>query len=288
MKKLLKVIVYVLAVLVVLAGTAYFFRAKIAKHFIPTVEQTGEIQIDVRNDTAYVSSKLIVTNNSFIKIELDTLRYSVTLFDKTYLKSMKYIGMILNPYKGDSLDFSLKIPYAAILKDLAIQRTLGDSANYSINIYIQYSTLFGRDEIPIKKTAKLKIPQPPELDIVNINYKKVRMKHILANVQVKIMNYNSMALSIKDMAYSMNIGKQGNVKGKYKREILIQPNGETYIDLPIEITAKNIGKTFFDVLFDNDNYNYRLNINATLESIDPVKKTFQLDVTKDGRMELKK
>ena len=55
------------------------------------------------------------------------------------------------------------------------------------------------------------------------------------------------------MRYTMNILKQGNLKGDYKEQINIKPNETTYINLPIIINVNNIGKTIFAILKDCSN-----------------------------------
>lgn len=289
MKNRIRNIILILFVILIIAGTVIFiFRKKIVAHFIPNVEQIGEIYIKVKNDTTYIRSKLAVKNKSFLKIEIDSIKYKVSLFEKEYLKNQKFIGLVLHKYGMDTIDFSLKIPYKTILKDLSVERKKGDSASYSINISLQYSTVFGKVEIPINKSAKIKIPQPPEISIVDIKYNKVRFKSILANAKIKVINFSDVTLSIKDISYTMSIIERGNLKGNLKNPINIKPNGSTFINLPIDISLKNIGKTVFDVIINKDKYNYTLTLNAILESSYPFKESFHIDLTKNGQMELKK
>lgn len=275
-----------LVILIVTGVLIYVLRKQIVMHFIPDVEQVGEIQINVTNDTTYVNSKLALKNKSFLKIEIDSIKYKVSLFGKTYLQNQKYLGLALSGYELDTLDFALKIPYVAILKDLKAERKKGDSASYSINISLQYSTLFGKVEIPINKVSKIKIPQPPEINIVEIKYHKVRLKSILANAKIKVINYSDVTLSINEISYSMSIFKQGNLKGNLKEPINIKPKETTFIDLPIEINLKNIGKTFFEMVINKDNYDYTLSLNAILETTYPFKQSFHIDLIKNGQMEL--
>jgi LEA14-like dessication related protein len=270
------------------SGIIFIFRARLITHFMPVVQQVGDIHIEVKNDTAYITSKLSAENKTFLKIEIDTLKYKVTLFNKTYLQNQKFIGIILHGYGKDTIDFSLKIPYLTILNDLNKQRKVGDSASYAITISLQYSTFLGKSEFPVNRTAKLKIPQPPELEIVDIKYKKVRLKSILADAQIRITNYNEVALTIKELSYSMKIINQGNLKGRYMKPIDIKPNGTTFISMPIEMNPKNLGKTMFQIAINRDEYNYTLTLNAILESSDSLKRSFRIDLTKSGKMELKK
>lgn len=289
MKSIIKRISFlILAIAIIAGGALYALRAQIKAQFIPTVEQIGDVNIRVENDTCYVSSKLTAKNKSFLRINIDTIKYKVSMFNKIYLQSEEFIGMILHGHSKETIDFSLKIPYKTIIKDLKAERKKGDSTSYFINISLQYSTFLGKKEMPISRTAKIKIPQPPEIEVIEIKYTKVRMKSILAHVKVKIINYTPVNLSIKEMTYSMSIIKQGNIKGKYKEQIDIRPNGTTIISLPIEISPKNITRTFFDVIINKDFYDYTLTLNAILESTNPVKESFPIDLIKKGKMELKK
>jgi len=286
--KIKRISIFILVLAIIASGVIFIFRAQIISHFMPTVEQIGDIHITIKNDTSYINSKLIVKNKSFLKIEIDTIKYKVSLFDKMYFQNQKFIGMVLRGYGNDTTNFSLKIPYTTILKDLSAQRKKGDSANYSINISFLFSTIFGKAEIPFNKSAKLKIPQPPELKVVEIKYKKVRLKSILADAIIEITNHSAITLSIKEMSYSMNILKEGNLKGTYKEPITIKPKGITFISIPIEINVNNIGKTIFEVIINKDNYDYALTLNAILNSTYPFKESFYIDLTQNGKMELKK
>jgi len=44
----------------------------------------------------------------------------------------------------------------------------------------------------------------------------------------------------------------------------------------------------FQILINKDNYDYILALNATMESLGPVKQSFQVDLVKEGKIELKK
>ena len=289
MKKIIKRLSILLIFLVIISGALIFlFRTKLLAHFIPTVKQLGEVYINVKNDTSYIKSKLTVTNKSFLTLGVDTIKYKVALFNKTYLQSEAYIGILLNGHETDTVDFSLKIPYISLIKDLKKERKKGDSASYTINVSLQYSTFFGKSEIPINKSAKLKIPQPPELNVIEIKYSKVRRKLIKAEAKIKITNYSPVALSIKEMDYSLIILNQGNLTGNLKEEISIKPKGSTFIYIPIEIKPNHVVKTLFQVLVNNDNYDYSLVLKAKLESTDPITESFLIDLKKSGKMELKK
>lgn len=277
--------------LVLIGGSAllaFIFREKVVAYFVPIVKPLGEIQIKVSKDTSYISSQLTIQNRSFLKLGIDTIKYRVMLFDKVYLQSERFLGIDLNGKETDTIDFSLKIPYKQLIDDVKIERKKGDSANYSVNVSLQYSTFMGKAEMPFNKVSKLKIPQPPEFKIIEVKYKKRTRNSITTEAKIQIANYNSAALKIKEMTYSLNVLEQGNMKGTLSKETVIKAKGITLVYLPITISPDHLARTFFDVLINADNYDYTLIIKASLESAGPVHQSFDIDLTKTGKMELRK
>jgi LEA14-like dessication related protein len=280
--------IFLLAIVLVGSAFGYMFRKELIEKYKPTVDQYGDINIVIKDDTSYISSRLIVTNNSFLRIDFDTVKYKIFLFHKKYLENIKALNLDLKGYDTDTIDFSVKVPYVSIIRELKEQRKNRDSASYTLNIFLSYSTFLGKKEMPINKSAKIKIPQPPELDLVAVKYSKMRKKKILANAEIKIVNYSPVTVTINDLNYSMQIMQQGNLKGKYGSPVELKPNEATFINLPIEISIDNIGKTLFQIALNKDNYDYTIKMTAEVTSIDPIRKSFQIDLTKTGRMELLK
>lgn len=289
MKTLLKIIsIPVFALGLIFSSFILINSTGLKKHFVPVVEQLGDLNVIIENDTCYVSSKLTARNRSFLKLEIDSINYMVSFLNKTYLHNQQYVGMVLPSHASDTIDFSLKIPHKSIMKDLRSELKKNDSTSYGVYVSLLYSTFLGRSEMPISRSARLKIPQPPEIEIVKVNYKKVRMKYIQAEVIVKITNHNPIDLSVKEMSYAMDVDKQGSIKGAHSEPINIKPKATTLITLPIRITPKNMAKTLFQILFDKDEYEYTLRLKALLESTYPENRSITLNLTNKGKMELKK
>jgi LEA14-like dessication related protein len=289
MKKKLKYIsLFLLIFLIVFGSCVYVFRNRIMAHYRPELKQVGVIHINMKGDTSYINSKLEIKSNVFFKIKVDTIKYHIDLFDKTYLQSTEALGIQLPAYGRDTIDFLIKIPHRSLMKGIKAERKKGDSAGYEINIALQVSTPFWKGEIPFNRSAKLKIPTPPQLELVEIKYQKIRLRSIIADAKIKITNNSNVTLSVRNMVYKMKILKQGDVKGKHQKTILLKPQGATYINLPMEINITHVGKMLWAVLNDRDNYEYTLSMNATIESISLVKESFQIELINSGNMELKK
>lgn len=292
-KKLMKnefkiVSIIVVSLLIIVSATFFVFHRQITAYFFPKMEQIGEVKIKIENDTAYVISKLKASNKSLFKLKIDTIKYTISLHNKVYLKSSKFVGLSLLARGVDTFDFSVKIPYLSILTDLKARRKIGDSAAYSIHLFFHYSSIFGKAEVPITKVGVIKIPQAPDLEIVELQYKGLHLKSIHTNAKLKITNYNAIGLSMKGISYSLKVSGHELVKGENTEAILIQANGMSYIELPIAIDSKNLIKAGLGRLLKQENNSYTLTLKANIESIDSMQKYFHLQLSKIGTMSLKK
>ncbi len=286
--KIKKIGLIILGLIVILGCLLFFYRVQLLKKIIPSVYQIGSIKMSIVNDTTFVRSRLAIKNNIFLKINIDTIKYEVSLFDKVYMKNQTFVGLVLPGNGFDTVDLMLKIPHAVIMKDIKKERKKEDSASYSLDVSIQYSSVFGKSEFPFYKSSKIKIPQPPELELVSVKYKKIRLKSLLAFIKIKITNHSPIVLLLNDIIYFIDIPKVGNLKGNYKQTLQIKPHGSSYVTLEVKMEIKNMLKTGLQILFNKDNYAYVLNLKATLESVYPYQESFQVDLVKAGNMELKK
>jgi len=287
MKTRNKVLIFILLILSVGSYLFYKNRVAIASSLVPTIEH-DTIKITIENDTAYVNTILYATNKSFLPITIDTIKYVIGMSNRVYLHEEKFLGIHTEPYGLDTFTFFLKIPVTAILTDLRDVRKKTENAHYSIFVAIQYSTFFGRIDIPINKSSKFKLPQPPELKVVDVKYNKIRLKKMNAEARVKVTNFNNISLTVKSIKYVIKIPHFGSAKGQLLDPIVINPRSEIFIDLPAEIKWKHLGELIKDVITDDDTYNYELNCQAIILTPNPDQKPIIVDLTKLGEMELKK
>lgn len=289
MKKALKYInIALLTLLLALFAAAYFARKKIIKKYIPQIEQSGVVLIKVKNDTSFVSTKLIVSNKAFFDIKIDTIKYKIIVFGTECLKSEEMLGLDLPAHGSDSINFSVAIPHKKIIKSIKAERKKGDSTSYLVDVDLQYSTKLWKSEMPIVKLGDFKLPTPPEIKIESIKWKKIRLHTVFLNLKVKIINHSPIAISIKNINYNLDVFNRGSIDGNYSKPINIKSREVTIIDIPLEIKIENIGKILLEVLKDKDQYNYKLILNAKLESTEPTTQTFMLDLVNTGKLELQK
>lgn len=287
MKKRYKVLIAVLLFLGISIGVLYHYRIAIVSYIVP--ELTNDtINIVIENDTAYINTKVIAKNKSIIPLQIDSIKYKIKLMNKVYLKEEKFLGVKLKSKEVDTFDFALKIPIGELMRDLKELREKTKQANYSIYIALQYSTFFGRIDLPINVGAKFRIPTPPEINVQKVEYTKVRLDYMLADVRVKVTNFNEMKMTIETIYYNLNVPNQGTAVGKYTDSITINPHSETYVDLPVRIELDHLLSNLRDIAENNDVYDYILTCNAVIRPFKEGQKPMIIQLTKLGTLELKK
>lgn len=287
MKRRGKILFIFFLFLIVGFGFLIKYRVAIVSQIVPIIE-SDTINIIVKNDTAYASTKLIATNKSFLPLKIDSIKYKIGIYGEIYLHEEKFLGIYMPPFSKDTFAFDLKIPVTRILTDLREIRKKSQKANYSISVALQYSTIFGRIELPINRSAKFKLPPPPEIKILEVDYTKVRIRYMLADVKIRVTNFNPISLTFKSIKFHLEIPGQGSADGDRLEPLTILPRAEIFITLPIIIDFEHLGKTIMDVAQDDDSYNYILTCNAEILTPNPNQKPIFIELTKHGRMELKK
>lgn len=267
--------------------TLYHYRVAIISYIVPDVT-SDTINIVIKNDTAYVHTKLIAKNKSIIPLQIDSIKYKIGLMHKVYLHEEKYLGIHLESRATDTFEFSLKIPVGQLMRDLKEVREKTKQANYSILVSLQYSTIFGRIDLPINAGAKFQIPTPPEIYVVKIDYTKIKLDYMLADVRVKVTNFNEIKMTIATINYTLVVPDQGTAIGKYPKSITINPQSEMYVDLPVRIELDHFLHNLRDIAEDKDVYDYILTCHAVLKPFKEGQKPMIIEITKLGTLELKK
>ena len=268
MLRVLKVVVVSSLVIILVAGICLFlFPNKVIPLFMPSIEQISDISADVKKDTAYVTTKLVAKNNTFLSIKMDTLKYKISFSNKIYFQNKQALGMMIKRYNKDTFEFSFKVPYTHILADMKHERERKDSTNFLTNLSLQYSTFFGKAELPIAESGMIKIPEPPQIEIQDVKFKKqLESKNILAEVRLKVVNNSVFSLKIKKVSYAIRIQKFASVKGSYTKELSFKGNTKTNFSLPVEIELKNHDQSLMSILRSNDTYHYVLVVDGIINS----------------------
>jgi LEA14-like dessication related protein len=286
----IKLVLFVLIIIILIAGTLLLvFPEKATRFVAPEITELKYIEARIMPDTAYFSAKIVAKNATFFSIKLDTLNYKIAFFNKIYFWEKMYIGKMLRARSTDTLNFSFKVPYKEILTDMRAELTKNDSTDYVVNLSLNYATFLGKSELPLSKADRLEIPQPPEIAIVNIRYKRFSTKKIEAEASVKIKNHSDISLAISDMKYHIDIDSFAKVDGENLEQIEIKGKSETTINLPVEIKIQKLKTSLVEALRSDKKYHYKMQVNAKIKSPDfmEVKKTI-LFITKEDETELLK
>ena len=270
MVRFLKFVVITILILIIGFGvTLFVFPTKLIPYFIPSIAQVSGIQADVKKDTAYITTKLVAKNSTFLSIKMDTLKYKISFTNRTYFQGNQCLGLMIKRYNKDTFDFSFKVPYNHILEDMKHDRMKSDSTNFLTDLRLQYSTFFGKAELPIAESGKIKIPEPPEIEIKDIKIKSgLGSEDIQAEVKLKVTNNSKYNLKVNTMDYTINILKLADVKGVYTKPLNIKGNTISEFNIPVKIHLKKENKSLVSILRDNEPHHYVLAVEGVINSSD--------------------
>ena len=281
---------FLIVLLLLLVGVYFLYRNRVAivsSFAVPHLEH-DTIHVQIMDDTTYMHTEFYATNKSFLPLTIDNISYKIVLNGHVYLQEEKWLGIDLEAYSNDEFPFSLKIPTAAILKDLKETRKDTVNANYSIFATVQYSTFFGPIIIPISKAGAFKPPTPPELKVMSVKYTKLKFDNMPIVVTVRLINHGNLSTTLKELTYHLEVPNHGSVDGVYPGPIEILPKSEMFVDLRAEVQWKNLGGILIDVIRDEDHYAYVLDCTGEIVGEDTLQKPILIELNKTGTMELKK
>jgi len=282
-----KLFVFIILILLIIGILLIVYRREIIGNNTIVVKQVEQVKIKIEKDTLFVNFKLEIENTSFLDILIDSVVLNTSFLDKNCFQKKSHINKKFKSYSKDTIDFNLKIPYIQIMADLTSEKEKNDSALFVVSGYFNYSTILGSGVYNLNKTFKMKIPQPPEVKVIDIKWKKIRLKKISAEVTFEINNRNDIDFTTQALNYSVKIHNMGKFKGKYSKKIAIKSKSKTYVTLPITITLNGLGKTIKDILKNEDEYYYSLLLDFTVLAEEWSEGTYFIEINKKGKIELK-
>ena len=200
---------------------------------------------------------------------MDTLKYKISFTNRVYFHNKQFLGLLIKSYNKDTFNFSFKVPYNHILDDMKHDRKKSDSTNFLTDLRLQYSTFFGNAELPIAESGKIKIPEPPEIQIKDIKIKSgLGSENIQAEVRIRVANNSKYNLKVNRMDYSINILKVAEVKGFYSNSLNIKGNSVSELNIPVKIHLRKEKESLVSLLRDNELHHYVLRVDGVINSSD--------------------
>jgi LEA14-like dessication related protein len=267
----------------------YFkFNPKEAVNLIlPEINKVTFVKAVIKNDTAYVEIHTLIQNKSFYQLNIDSLYYELKLEDLPLPAQKVNLHLRLQRFQVDTITLPVKLPIKNIRHTIKASRDQ-DSIELDGDYHVLYNTFFGRHTLSFNKKIKLGTPVPPEIKVLKVDHKKLKLFDgtIMANVLVLVKNKRrNLDLKINNIKYKFKIDKLVESDGVYDQTVIIKPGSETTVSIPVTLKIGKLLKASWLVLRDKDNVNYTITIEADLEN-GKLSEKVPVSITASGKAEI--
>lgn len=254
---------------------------------IPEFENVEKLQVTFLKDTALLNACIKFQNKGIFKLDIDSFDYKLRIDTFTFLSKHQALFIKMLPAQTNTVFLPLALPFKALSSEIKDLRKR-DSVNLSFDLKVIYSTWFGKATLPYKKIIKIAVPIMPGLEVQKLEYRSRHKKTIFFDAHIKVINKGSLELHLSDIRYKLKVKDKISVSGHDERQVDLLPRSEQALVLPIRLELEHVFKTLWDIVTDNDQVKYHLEIQALARMKDQDQKGTELSIQKDGYTELKK
>lgn len=288
MRKGLKLtFVFALILATALALFVYFDLKRAVQIIVPEFENIEEAAIELIDDSLFMDARLLFLNKSFLRLNLDSFIYEVTLDSLKVLSKKQDVDLRLSPGQTDTLNLPFALPFRRLSSKIE-QLQSKDSTTLTFDLRLVYSTLFGRAVLPFKKTSNIAVPVPPKFEIVELDYVERNKGVFYMIAHVRIINQGKLDLDVSDLTYELTVDDAFDAKGFYAKGLHLVPRTDTVIDLPVEFKVEHLVKTLVRSVAGIDKANYHFTVRSLVKVADFGKRNTPVQIEKRGTIELKK
>lgn len=283
-----KVWTIVIASVVMLGAAGLFFITyypeKAQNILIPEIKELPSLKIRVNDDSLHADLSLEMRNSGPFRMNIDSLIYEVHFDTVRALDRAHDVSIVLRPGESDTFSFPVSLPHIKIFHRIR-QLQHRDSADIKVDARVVYSTIWGRSSLRHKKTSRIAMPRPPELDVEKIEYAGRSGKLVRLVVHLAFNNRSAIMLRLSGIRYRILLGDLAGAEGRLNDTIGILPHSVSRYSLPVEVTITRPAKTLFLVAADRDRVAYFAEVNARITANEVISET-EIMVTKKGEAEL--
>jgi LEA14-like dessication related protein len=248
-------------------GVVIYFlthKKELLKFVVPEITKITLVEADIHSDTAFLKIHAIAQNNAPYRISVDSILCELSLDGTRLLSENQYIGLSQAPKEADTISFRVKVPISRTQQKIqSLQKQ--DTTGISLRATIIYSTR----KLNFTKNKTIDVPIPPRLRIVKTVKRSVQplKKDLKADLYLEIVNEGkNIDLKIRDLSYTLAIGKDLSTRGKYGKDIAIRPRSAEVLKFPLDFRMNRPVSTILKVWTDTDRVPYRLRLDGKLDA----------------------
>lgn len=276
-------------VLLVVSGIAlfYFYRSRVVKSIVPKIHEAYIQNLVIENGIGRAHLILSLENKGVVSYDVRSM--DLTLHNGS-MQLMKYQSDSLYTLPaGERKDFDLEfeIDTRQLIKRI---RNLQDkdSAMVSVKGNIILNALGRQHMLEVDKTIKVRVPDAPDIKIIEIEYLGVRNNDSIDfNLYVSVQNYNPNILGIRDASYRFS-GKDFIESSGKLPDVRLDTSDTVISIIPVTLVTKRKMELLSKIILKQDPIEYELMLDGVLLLQNEKNKELNVSIIKKDKLSFDK
>lgn len=232
---------------------------------MPDLQSTKFVVDEITADSLKGKVTMRINNSLPMGIDIDSLRYKVTLEGDTVTKGNSREGIHINANANDEITVPIRTNIQLFRKKvLALQQ---DSAEVGIHaVLFNHFPIVGSKDIPLSFTRTVYIPRLPKIEVEDVDISKLNFKGGKLMVKLKVTNYSDMAFAVNGFSYRFKMSDNIDMKGTSKETINLKKKGAESVTIPVDLDMSEIGEAAWEFLFKSDETPYKMSGNLHINT----------------------
>ncbi|HEX8326795.1 MAG TPA: LEA type 2 family protein [Hymenobacter sp.] len=251
-----------LALLLVGGGVLYFTTNK-GKDLLPTM---GQASLNISNITREkIQGQMVVqmTNNAPVTLKIDSLRYETFVDGARLAQGRKDQPLVVKKNANNRLQLPLTLNLANLKRKAKTAQQDCVTVKMRTVLYADLPAV-GPKEIPVEVSKRVYIPKLPKIEVADVDVTKLGLKKGEATVKLRVINYESIPFTLKQVNYRFQVEDDLDVKGQETKDVTFKKKGTEIMPIRVKFEPKAMPKVLFKSLFKAEKTDYKLTGTATV------------------------
>ncbi|CAN5180473.1 hypothetical protein BH09BAC5_BH09BAC5_03110 [soil metagenome] len=287
MKKAGKIFIYVILPLIVLSTVLFFERKTIVRKALPKIDGIEIKDLTISNDTIYVQLLLLLKNGILSTYEIKGINVDIST-DEILLLQFSNSNEELVRDSLNQIPINFKLPISKLISQINSHKNQ-DSTLIGVKGVLDFSTSYGRFNIPFDEYIPIAVPIRPEFTVRQVEYLGKNTKNDLYDfkLKIKVVNTGNKGFHFRNINYNF-AGENLIQSNGILSDIVIPPTDSINITIPVGIKLSHKFELLSRIVLDNDVIDYTLVMSGTIVSIGGYTKDIPATFTNKGKVELYK
>lgn len=253
----------------------------------PRVELANfQIKTMTRQKTE-MNMNMLIDNPSPIGFKINNLEYKIYIVDSEIMKSTYSKAVKLEGNDSSLISLPVTVYNEKLIKKLEeLENRNLDSVNYKIKGQFFTNIPFLKGEpIDFEMEKRLPLYKIPKAKFEKLKIEKLGLNNTKVIIQTKIENPNVFPFKFKETIFKVNIDKDELMKGSIDTVVNIPAKGKVDLNLPAEISIKEVGETAFEMLLKPGDVDYSFYLETKLVSEDNSLKNSLITMEGQGKLQ---